>query len=37
VGVVVGVTTSFTAQQLAEAGATRTLPDLTTLPALLGG
>ena len=37
VGVVVGVTTSFTAQQLAQAGATRTLPDLTTLPALLGG
>jgi mannitol-1-/sugar-/sorbitol-6-phosphatase len=36
-GVVVGVTTSFTAQQLAEAGASRTLPDLTTLPALLGG
>jgi mannitol-1-/sugar-/sorbitol-6-phosphatase len=37
VGVVVGVTTSFTAQQLEDAGATRTLRDLTTLPALLGG
>jgi sugar-phosphatase len=37
VGVVVGVTTSFTSQQLLDAGATHTLPDLTTLPALLGG
>ena len=37
VGVVVGVTTSFTARELSDAGATRTLPDLTTLPALLGG
>ena len=35
VGTVVGVTTSFTTQQLSDAGATRTLPDLTTLPALL--
>ena len=32
VGVVVGVTTSFTAQLLRDAGATRTVPDLTTLP-----
>ncbi len=37
VGTVVGITTSFTAQQLSDAGATHTLPDLTTLPALLGG
>ena len=37
VGTVVGVTTTFTAQQLSDAGATRTLPDLTTLPALLAG
>ena len=37
VGLVVGVTSSFTPQQLLDAGATRTLPDLTTLPALLGG
>jgi len=37
VGTVVGVTTSFTARQLSDAGATATLPDLTTLPALLGG
>ncbi len=35
VGTVIGVTTSFTAQQLSDAGATRTLPDLTGLPALL--
>ncbi|MFL6166748.1 MAG: HAD family hydrolase [Ornithinibacter sp.] len=37
VGTVVGVTTSFPAQRLSDAGATHTLPDLTTLPALLGG
>lgn len=37
VGTVVGVTTSFPARQLSDAGATRTLPDLTTLPRLLGG
>ena len=37
VGVVVGVTTSFTAQLLRDAGATRTVPDLTTLPTLLAG
>ena len=37
VGTVVGVTTSFTAQQLSDAGATRTLPDLTTLPDLFRG
>ena len=32
VGTVVGVTTSFTARQLSDAGATSTVPDLTTLP-----
>ena len=37
VGTVVGVTTSFTARQLLDAGATTTVPDLTTLPALLDG
>jgi sugar-phosphatase len=37
VGVVVGVTTSFPEGTLRDAGATRTLPDLTTLPALLRG
>ena len=36
VGTVLGVTTSFVAERLREAGATRTIPDLTTLPALLG-
>ncbi len=35
VGVVVGVTTSFLPEQLLEAGATTTVPDLTSLPALL--
>jgi sugar-phosphatase len=35
VGVVVGVTTSFTERVLRDAGATITVPDLTTLPALL--
>ena len=35
VGTVLGVTTSFDAEQLREAGATGTLPDLTGLPALL--
>ena len=37
VGTVVGVTTSFTASELRDAGATTTVPDLTTLPALLTG
>ncbi len=37
VGRVVGVTTSFTARQLSDAGATSTVPDLTTLPSLLAG
>jgi mannitol-1-/sugar-/sorbitol-6-phosphatase len=37
VGVVVGVTTSFPQGRLLDAGATSTLPDLTTLPTLLGG
>ena len=37
VGLVVGVTTSFAAEALRDAGATSTLPDLTTLPTLLGG
>jgi hypothetical protein len=35
VGTVLGVTTSFVAERLREAGATGTIPDLTTLPALL--
>ncbi|HYN67983.1 MAG TPA: HAD family phosphatase [Ornithinibacter sp.] len=35
VGAVVGVTTSFSEEQLRDAGATTTVPDLTTLPALL--
>jgi mannitol-1-/sugar-/sorbitol-6-phosphatase len=37
VGVVVGVTTSFPQRRLLGAGATSTMPDLTGLPALLGG
>ena len=37
VGTVLGVTTSFVAEKLREAGATRTIPDLLTLPALLTG
>ena len=37
VGTVVGVTTSFPVAALRDAGATATLPDLTSLPALLGG
>ena len=37
VGTVVGVTTSFTARWLLDAGATTTVPDLTTLPALITG
>jgi mannitol-1-/sugar-/sorbitol-6-phosphatase len=37
VGTVLGVTTSFVAERLREAGATRTIPDLLTLPALLTG
>jgi sugar-phosphatase len=37
VGTVVGVTTSFPARALVDAGAHRTLPDLTGLPTLLAG
>jgi sugar-phosphatase len=37
VGVVVGVTTSFPERVLRDAGATTTVPDLTTLPSLLTG
>ena len=36
VGEVVGVTTSFTPAALRDAGATSTVPDLTSLPTLLG-
>ena len=36
VGVVIGVTTSFRAQALRDAGATSTVPDLTGIPGLLG-
>jgi mannitol-1-/sugar-/sorbitol-6-phosphatase len=37
VGTVVGVTTSFAARWLLDAGATTTVPDFTTLPALITG
>jgi sugar-phosphatase len=37
VGVVVGVTTSFPQRALRDAGATTTVPDLTSLPALITG
>jgi len=37
VGTVVGVTTSFSRDELRDAGATTTVPDLGTLPILLGG
>jgi len=37
VGTVLGVTTSFSARRLVDAGATTTVPDLTTLPTLLDG